>query len=261
MDDRTRADSFPADAGEAFSELVPTCAAYVGEWPDGLDASSDALAILRHQHESMTDSSLSTDLDAGDTHLGTHEVAEFLGVKPRTVSQWRSRRRLPEPDLVLNATNLWRRSTILRWAGDTGRLSSTALRAEYERLWKVAAVPYRKGGPIPDPRPVRPVAGMRPNDGAAEAFATYVREWLDEFAPLVDALVILRQQHELMACSFLLSVTPLALFRESWEPWGLSAGDEAVRMADRLVPFLGSRQAHRLRYALWGECPTGGTPG
>lgn len=99
-----------------------------------------------------------------------------------------------------------------------------------------------------------------PSDGAAEAFAAYVGEWLDEFTPLIDALVILRQQHELMACSFLLSVAPISGFRESWELWGLWADAEPVRMVDRLVPFLGSRQAHRLRYALWGECPTGEAP-
>lgn len=100
--------------------------------------------------------------------------------------------------------------------------------------------------------------GARPVDGAAEAFAAYVGEWLDEYAPLIDALVILRQQHEVMACSFLLSVAPLSVFWESWELWGLWADAEPVRMVDRLVPSLGSRQAHRLRFALWGEPPAGG---
>lgn len=97
--------------------------------------------------------------------------------------------------------------------------------------------------------------GTRQFDGAAEAFAAHVGEWLDEFSPLIDALVILRQQDELMACSFLLSVAPLSVLGVSWELWGLWAEAEPVRTVDRLVPFLGSRQAHRLRFALWGEPP------
>ncbi len=101
--------------------------------------------------------------------------------------------------------------------------------------------------------------GTRPFDGAAEAFTAYVGEWLDEFTPLIDALVILRRQHEPMACSLLLTVAPLSLFRESWELWGLWADAEPDQMVDRLVPFLGSRQAHRLRFALWGELSPGGS--
>lgn len=96
-------------------------------------------------------------------------------------------------------------------------------------------------------------------DGAAEAFAAYVGEWLGEFAPLLDALVILREQHELMASSVLLSVAALVVFRESWELWGLWADAEPVRMVDRLVPFLGTQQVNRLRFALWGARPGAGT--
>lgn len=96
-------------------------------------------------------------------------------------------------------------------------------------------------------------------DGAAQAFATYVGEWLVEFTSLLDALVILREQHELMACSVLLSVTPLVVFRESWELWGLWADAEPVLMVDRLVPLLGTRQVDRLRFALWGTRPGAGT--
>lgn len=100
--------------------------------------------------------------------------------------------------------------------------------------------------------------GKYPLDGAAEAFAAHVGEWLDEFTPLIDALVILRQHHELMAALFLLSVSPLSAFWESWELWGLWADAEPVQIVDRLEPFLGARRAHRLRYALWGARPGDG---
>lgn len=86
-----------------------------------------------------------------DPLLGVREVADFLDVKPRTVNQWVFRRLLPEPDVALHATSLWKRSTILRWAGDTGRLSRSVLRVEYEIRWKVEPVPYRRGGRIPEP--------------------------------------------------------------------------------------------------------------
>ena len=91
----------------------------------------DALVVLRQQHDLMACSFQLPEMGQ-DPHLGAAEVARFLDVKPRTVAQWGVRRRLPEPDLVLHATDLWKRSTILRWAGDTGRLSNPALRAEYE---------------------------------------------------------------------------------------------------------------------------------
>lgn len=83
--------------------------------------------------------------------FGVREVAAFLDVKPRTVNQWVFRRLLPDPDVALHATRLWKRSTLLRWAGDTGRLSRSVLRAEYEMRWKVEPVPYRRGGRIPEP--------------------------------------------------------------------------------------------------------------
>ena len=86
-----------------------------------------------------------------DPLLGVREVADFLVVKPRTVNQWVFRGLLPEPDVALHATRLWKRSTILRWAGDTGRLSCSVLCAEYEMRWRVEPVPYRRGGRIPEP--------------------------------------------------------------------------------------------------------------
>lgn len=147
-------------------------AAHVGERLDGYTPLFDAPVILRQQHDLAGCSLLCPEVGAGDPYLGGREVAAFLNVRPRTVNQWRFRRRLPEADLVLRATNLWRRSTILRWAGDTGRLRAPALRAEYEKRWEIEPLPYRQGGRIPEPpKPsclsCLPAVGPTPANGAA----------------------------------------------------------------------------------------------
>lgn len=53
--------------------------------------------------------------------LGTHEVAQLLGVHRVTVSKWRAAGHMPEPDALLAAGPVWRLSTIARWAKRTGR--------------------------------------------------------------------------------------------------------------------------------------------
>jgi predicted DNA-binding transcriptional regulator AlpA len=53
--------------------------------------------------------------------LGTAEVAEVLGVGRSTVRAWITRGHLPKPDAQLQATPVWRRSTIERWASTHGR--------------------------------------------------------------------------------------------------------------------------------------------
>jgi len=63
---------------------------------------------------------------AGRTELrivGMSEVADLLGVKLRTVHQWRFRGILPVPDLIVNDSPAWKSSTIQRWAKHTGRMS------------------------------------------------------------------------------------------------------------------------------------------
>lgn len=139
----------PAGTGEAF-------AAYVVDWLDEFIPLIDALVALSREHQATTGPLLASGAEVRDPHLSAQEVADLLGVKPRTVAQWVFRRRLPEPDAAVHAKSLWKRSTILRWAGDTGRLASPALRAEYAQRWQVEPVRHRKGGRIPEPRTVAP---------------------------------------------------------------------------------------------------------
>lgn len=53
--------------------------------------------------------------------VGVREIAALLGVKEQTVRTWRYRKLLPEPDATVSGIPVWRRSTILRWAKETGR--------------------------------------------------------------------------------------------------------------------------------------------
>ena len=53
--------------------------------------------------------------------IGLTELADVFGVRLKTVHQWRTRRRLPDPDLEVGGRPAWRRTTIERWAKATGR--------------------------------------------------------------------------------------------------------------------------------------------
>ena len=56
--------------------------------------------------------------------VGAAEIAHRLGVKPRTVHQWRYRAYLkfPEPSLRLNVGPLWQWGAVRQWAEANGRL-------------------------------------------------------------------------------------------------------------------------------------------
>jgi hypothetical protein len=45
----------------------------------------------------------------------TAEVAAYLRVRPATVSTYRMRGQMPEPDKKLGRTQLWRPQTIIDW--------------------------------------------------------------------------------------------------------------------------------------------------
>lgn len=72
-----------------------------------------------------------------DTPVGSLEVAEFLGVAKRTVHQWQYRNLLPPHDFdAVNGTGAWKWGTILKWAGDTGRLDRMpALKGVYTKTF------------------------------------------------------------------------------------------------------------------------------
>lgn len=57
-----------------------------------------------------------------DTLLGVQEIAELLGVQVRTVHQWQHRDRLPEAEATVSGLPAWRRTTVVGWARETGRL-------------------------------------------------------------------------------------------------------------------------------------------
>ena len=55
--------------------------------------------------------------------IGRVEIAKLLGVETRTPHAWSARGRLPEPDFEsVNAGPAWKRSSIIKWAVETGRL-------------------------------------------------------------------------------------------------------------------------------------------
>lgn len=55
--------------------------------------------------------------------IGIPDIKTMFGHQPhtQTVEQWRNRGRLPEPELQVGRTPIWRRRTILEWAVATGR--------------------------------------------------------------------------------------------------------------------------------------------
>ena len=56
-----------------------------------------------------------------DELLDAAGVARLMRWKVQTVYAYRSRGKLPEPDLTFPAGPLWYSRTIRRWAEDTGR--------------------------------------------------------------------------------------------------------------------------------------------
>lgn len=45
----------------------------------------------------------------------TSDVAAFLGVRVATISTYRRRGQMPEPDLTVGRTHVWRPSRIVTW--------------------------------------------------------------------------------------------------------------------------------------------------
>jgi DNA-directed RNA polymerase specialized sigma subunit len=64
-----------------------------------------------------------TEYNFEDYPLGVTEIAQVLGVKKATVSQWLQRNILPKPDASVNGgrTKIWKLKNIIDWANATGR--------------------------------------------------------------------------------------------------------------------------------------------
>ena len=66
------------------------------------------------------------DIGSGGIYLlGITEISELLEVAPATVTKWGQRGLLPEPDVELSIGRIWKGSTIVKWARETGRLPTT----------------------------------------------------------------------------------------------------------------------------------------
>lgn len=82
--------------------------------------------------------------------VGTAEIAELLGVAPRTVHQWKQRGVLPPPDhRSVNGSPAWEWARILLWAGETGRLRTPELEAAYTAMTNRAPPAVKASGPRP----------------------------------------------------------------------------------------------------------------
>ena len=56
----------------------------------------------------------------GSQLLTQTEVAELLGLSRKTLSSYKSRKRMPEPDVQYGRTPLWKIETITNWRKANG---------------------------------------------------------------------------------------------------------------------------------------------
>lgn len=80
--------------------------------------------------------------------VGLQEIIERLGVSPSTPRQWRYRGKFPPPDYeAINGLQAWEWTTVLRWAGATGKLrEGTALYDEFVERFGSKPLEPRVGG-------------------------------------------------------------------------------------------------------------------
>lgn len=84
------------------------------------------------------------------TPIGAQEIADLLDVQDRTVHQWIRRGLMPPPKWqTVNGSRAWDRRDVLKWAGQTGRLTDPDLIAEYVAAVGAEPRPLRKGGRLP----------------------------------------------------------------------------------------------------------------
>lgn len=82
--------------------------------------------------------------------VGVPELAERLGVKHTTPHTWMTRGVMPEADWIVSGNKAWRWGTILRWAGERGRILNPVTMKEYEEVYGEPPRPPRRGGPLPE---------------------------------------------------------------------------------------------------------------
>jgi hypothetical protein len=88
--------------------------------------------------------------------VGGIELAERLHIRPETVHRWWQRSLLPEPDYPsVNGVRAWEWATILRWAGETGRIRpEDPLSTDFAILTGERPAKYDTRGPARMPLPV-----------------------------------------------------------------------------------------------------------
>jgi len=66
----------------------------------------------------------STTWNEDEDPLSIYEVSQLLNFKESTVSSWRQRHQMPRPDRMVSGGKipLWKKKTIMEWAGQTNRL-------------------------------------------------------------------------------------------------------------------------------------------
>ena len=134
--------------------LSPEAVAHLEQVLRRLDA--HAKPSLREQRLRATRSRPSSDAESGglvqETYEGSDlvtalEIADRLGRKPPTIAKWIELRQLPEPDGPISSwPHQWQWHTVLRWAGQTGRLFTPELQDLYRATFHNEPAPANKGG-------------------------------------------------------------------------------------------------------------------
>ena len=86
-------------------------------------SSRTPLAVLPHiAHSQVNDMANTTNADSQTDAemISASELADMLGVKPRSVSRWACAGKLPKP-LKVGGVRRWRRSTIELWMKERSR--------------------------------------------------------------------------------------------------------------------------------------------
>lgn len=95
-------------APDFYKYEVPDNIPYI--WP-----SSEGGFFLMGTIRTGADTSM---LKTGVVYLTSKQVADLLGVSPKTISAYKSRKQMPKPDKQYGRTPLWKYSTIEKWRED-----------------------------------------------------------------------------------------------------------------------------------------------
>jgi len=92
-------------APEFYTYMVPDNIPYV--WPNSEERFFVMGTIRTGANTSM--------LKNGVVYLTSKQVADLLGVSPKTISAYKAREQMPKPDKQYGRTPLWKYSTIEKW--------------------------------------------------------------------------------------------------------------------------------------------------